>query len=740
MVLILLLCFAAASYNLFLAVAVLLQNTGSRAHRLFALGMCAFAAEMTIVGLSFLAESPAALLDWHRRQLVALSFVPGLWLLFSLTFARGNAAEFLKGWRLIWMPLLAVPPLGVLLTYSSLVPRILVAEDSFWKVELSTTGQVLHGIILLTSITIVMNLEKTFRAAVGTMRWQIKYMVIGVGLAFAVRLYTNSQSLLFSATDYTLQGVNATGLLLGCLLITRSLFRSEWFKVDVYPSHRILHGSFTLMLAGVYLLVVGLFAKWVAIIGSETAFPLKSFFILVSLAGLGVLLLSDRFHETVRRWISTHFHRPRYDYRKLWTSFTEATSHTIEENDLCQASARMISQTFDALSVTIWLFTNEWDRLHLAGSTSTISSPNSSSEKLTPEKVQELAQALEKEEKPVNIDTREASWIHAVRQCHAVYFDNGGHRWCLPIRANGQVIGILALGDRVNGLPFNDEELDVLRCLVDQLGAALQNRRLSRDLVQAKELEAFQAMSAFFVHDLKNTASTLSLMLQNLPKRFDDPEFRKDALRSIGKSVEHIHSLISRLSVLRKKLELNRAPTELNQVVLGVLQQLDASPTIQLHHDLQPMPPIAIDASQMEKVITNLVLNAKEAVGNSGEITISTRKENDYAILKVSDNGCGMTQEFIDRSLFRPFQTTKKKGTGIGMFHTRMIVQAHQGRIAVESSPGQGTTFSVQLPYEPQRAGSGSQQSNANSQQPSGNLPSPQEITNQTSKHETENA
>jgi signal transduction histidine kinase len=85
-------------------------------------------------------------------------------------------------------------------------------------------------------------------------------------------------------------------------------------------------------------------------------------------------------------------------------------------------------------------------------------------------------------------------------------------------------------------------------------------------------------------------------------------------------------------------------------------------------------------------------------VDKEGLIRIETIQNNGWAILTVSDNGCGMSAEFINRSLFRPFQTTKKNGLGIGMFQSMMIVQAHGGRIAVASEPGKGTTFQVFLP------------------------------------------
>jgi signal transduction histidine kinase len=96
--------------------------------------------------------------------------------------------------------------------------------------------------------------------------------------------------------------------------------------------------------------------------------------------------------------------------------------------------------------------------------------------------------------------------------------------------------------------------------------------------------------------------------------------------------------------------------------------------------------------------MTNLILNANEAVGSAGEICVATGQQDGWAIFSVRDNGCGMSKEFMERSLFRPFKTTKKQGIGIGLYQSKMIVEAHKGKIEVESGEGKGTTFRVFLP------------------------------------------
>jgi signal transduction histidine kinase len=139
---------------------------------------------------------------------------------------------------------------------------------------------------------------------------------------------------------------------------------------------------------------------------------------------------------------------------------------------------------------------------------------------------------------------------------------------------------------------------------------------------------------------------------------------------------------------------------DLNDVISRVLSTWNSLSGVALVKNLRPCPRLLLDQEQIVKVVTNLVINATEAVSDGGEIRVETQQNNGWAVLTVADNGCGMTPEFLNRALFRPFQTTKKKGFGIGMFQSKMIVEAHGGRIEVESELRKGTIFRVLLPIQ----------------------------------------
>ena len=131
-----------------------------------------------------------------------------------------------------------------------------------WMIHLGFSGAVLNLFSLLAAVLALVNLESTFRAAIGTMLWRIKFIILGLGLIFIVRAYVNGQALLFHNTlTLSLQSVSAMGTLFGAALSVRSLFRPGHFETNVYPSKIVLRTSLILVLAGVYFFVVGVFAK-----------------------------------------------------------------------------------------------------------------------------------------------------------------------------------------------------------------------------------------------------------------------------------------------------------------------------------------------------------------------------------------------------------------------------------------------------------------------------------------------
>jgi len=694
------LSFIGAVFSITLAVFVLLRDRHSFVHRTFAAGMIALAIEAVFTGLSFYADSLTEVLRWQRLRFIATAFIPGIWLLFSLIFGRTNYQEFVAKWR--W---------GILAIFIISLSLVTIFGNNFFArepllsqfyagvIRMGWSGYVFHLAFLMTVVLILINLERTLRNSIGRIRWQIKFMVLGLGSLFGVKIYVVSQNVLFQSLNLNLEVVNIGALVVASVLIFKSFFRAGLLNVDFYLSQSFLYNSFTILFVGIYLLAVGVMAKVATYLKGIENIPFNAFLVFLAVLGLTILLLSDRLRKRMKRIISHHFKRPLYDYRKEWTKFTQETTSVTETKDLCSIITKMISNALDVLSVTIWLMDEPQERFMLGGST-IISEGQDQALKSAEKVVEELVRTMRREKLPIDFDYIEEDWAAEGMGSKQKIFNQTRIRHCLPLIASGKFLGVMTLGDRVGREDFSVEDFDLLRTIADQTAGSLLNLKLSADLRQAKEMETFQSMSAFFVHDLKNLAAKLSLTMQNLPVHFDNPDFRNDALRTISQSLDKINAMCGRLSSLSQKLELKRTEADLNELVKNTLSSLDgylkASPIV----DLNPVPRIIIDPEQIQKVLTNLILNANEAINEAGEIKVATMEEDNFVVLSVSDNGCGISREFIEKSLFRPFQTTKKQGMGIGLFQCKMIVEAHGGRIEVESEEGKGSTFKILLPIK----------------------------------------
>lgn len=685
---------AAAVLALIAAGAVLFRVEGSVAGKLFAVGMLLFGGEALI---NFFSVRQLALneeLRWQELRYVPLSFLPATWMAFSLTFSRGNYRDYLRGRRNLLILFFLAPVLVLVFTSRQLLS---ISPDET-TIDFGLGAQLLEFILIGASIIVLMNLEQTFRSSVGTQRWKIKLAMLGIGGLFLVRIYTSCQLVIARAPDEAMASLDSAMLILSCALIGVSVIRTKAFSIDLYPSQTALHRSVIVVMIGVYLIIIGVLSKLTTFLGGETDFQLRALVILIGLVGLALLLMSDRLRERSRAWINRYFSRPHYNYHEVWTSFTRemATIRTTEE--LCPSVAKWVSETLHALSVSVWLVDDTRSDLRLYGSTLDPDKHQLNSAHMDPGDWTVIVQSAIHLDKVVNLDRSYGRPIEVLTRIHPTMFRGGGDRVAVPLSAGNENLGIIIVGDRVDGVPFTSEDEALLTTVAEQAAIELQSIQLSGKLMQAREMEAFQNMSTFFVHDLKNTASSLSLMLQNLPQHFDNPEFRADALRSIGKSVTRINQMIQSLSALRRKLVINPSKINLADTISTHASNLAKDRGIRLVSNVQRAGPVNVDVEQIDRVLTNLIVNAHEASDLEKPIKFSTGQHDGFAFLQVTDEGEGMSKEYIDQKLFRPFQTTKKTGTGIGLYHSKLIVDAHGGRLEVHSRQGAGTTFKVLLP------------------------------------------
>src|SRR5574341_258922 len=194
------------------------------------------------------------------------------------------------------------------------------------------------------------------------------------------------------------------------------------------------------------------------------------------------------------------------------------------------------------------------------------------------------------------------------------------------------------------------------------------------------------------------------MLLANAQGNLNNPQFQSSALETIDQAVRKMKTLVDKLSSPPEGSTLVLRQTDLNQLLQRSARELklELMPNLKLEWQLGQLPSVNCDPAQMEKVIQNLLLNAMEAMPKGGRIMVATELvvppgQAQEVRISLSDNGVGLSPEYLHTRLFQPFSSTKKSGLGIGLFQSKEIVEQHGGRIWVESAQGKGTTFHISL-------------------------------------------
>ncbi len=212
----------------------------------------------------------------------------------------------------------------------------------------------------------------------------------------------------------------------------------------------------------------------------------------------------------------------------------------------------------------------------------------------------------------------------------------------------------------------------------------------------ARQFESFNRMSTFVVHDMKNLVSQLSLLISNAEKHKHNPEFQEDMIDTIDYSVQKMKLLLQKLSrrdSVERKMPLRIA--DLLQQAVNAMSNADPKPLLQIiDADLI----VFADWERLERVIGHIIQNGIEATPKNGKVTISISRSDECAVILIADTGHGMSVDFIRDRLFKPFDSTKSAGMGIGVFESREYIHELGGEIRVVSRESIGTSFRITLP------------------------------------------
>jgi len=259
-------------------------------------------------------------------------------------------------------------------------------------------------------------------------------------------------------------------------------------------------------------------------------------------------------------------------------------------------------------------------------------------------------------------------------------------------------------------VPGNDE-LSQLAESFNRMTSELLTQK--ERLVQAERVAAWRELARRLAHELKNPLFPLQLTVENLvrareqsPQQFD--EVFRESSRTLLAEIANLKTIIGRFSEFSKMPHPQLQPVQVNETLVGVAllfqAQLEAPgrKPIACKLDLdESLAPIAADPELLHRALSNLVLNAMDAMPEGGTLTLRSRREDGRITIEVADTGSGLTREECER-IFTPYYTSKQHGTGLGLAIVQSVVSDHGGRISVRSEPGKGTTFVIELPSNPE--------------------------------------
>jgi nitrogen fixation/metabolism regulation signal transduction histidine kinase len=275
-----------------------------------------------------------------------------------------------------------------------------------------------------------------------------------------------------------------------------------------------------------------------------------------------------------------------------------------------------------------------------------------------------------------------------------------------PVHELAAAAGEVAAGNWNAHVPMqSSDEIGELAAAFNQMTRQLTEQR--ERLVQSERVAAWRELARRLAHELKNPLFPLQITVENMqrardqyPDQFD--EVFREGTTTLLAELTNLKTIINRFSDFSKMPPPERQSINLNEILRGVMKLFEAQLAAQqvtAHLELdQGLPNIEADPAQLHRALQNLVLNALDAMPSGGALNLRTARSNGSVRLEVSDTGSGLTPEECAR-LFTPYYTTKQHGTGLGLAIVQSVISDHGGRISVESEPGRGTTFRIELQH-----------------------------------------
>ena len=673
---------SAFTFLIFLAILLTDKHSGStkKALLLAAVVNCVASFALAYQSLFFTGYIRITIVEYLKN----LSWIFLLWQLLKHAYQHRLEKHTFRNLRLAgaaFFIILAVP----------LVVNSLPVTRSF-----ITDSEYLPGIGMLMTIAGIVLLEQTYRNTRSEQRWAIKYLCLGLLGMFVYDFYMYADALLYQRVDPVLWQARGFVYALSVPLLGISVSRDPLWSPEIFISRRVVFHTTTLLVSGIYLVVMGIAGYYVREYGGNWGLVAQAIFLFATILILLLLLSSRRIRARLYVFVNKHFYPYKYDYREEWLRFIRTISTSSEERELYHNTIKSIAQIIESPGGMLWLRENSG--FFVCVDTWQMDQVSDREPAESP-----LAKFMEEYEFVISVDEFQEQpevynrlgylelpeWVKRVKP------------WLIvPLIYNELLIGFIVLDHAAaRKRSFNWEDSDLLKTAARQVAAFLEQMNASKALAEARQFESFNKVSTYIVHDIKNLVAQLSLISSNAEKHKDNPLFMDDVFKTINNSVSKMNKM---MEVLSGKVESSKSSK------IDIIQVLE-----ELVHNRKiaggkPVPILGCesasfyvkaDKNQLIAILGHLVQNAQDATNDNGKISISQKRSTEGVVIEIEDTGCGMTEEFIQNHLFKPFKTTKgTKGMGIGVYEAREIIHALGGQIEVRSEVGSGTCFRLTIP------------------------------------------
>ena len=556
------------------------------------------------------------------------------------------------------------------------------APQATWFLALAL---VIVGLVLL---------EQLLRNTAQDSLWHVKPLALGLGGAFLFDLYIFTEAFLFKNIDsdaFAARGFVYAGVV---PLVWLSTARTKNWLTKFRLSQKAAFHSASLLFIGVYLLFMAGAGFYVRNFGGSWGKALAVIFIFAALLLLAAMIVSRSMRASLRVTLGKHFVSYRYDYREEWLRFTQTLSIQDSQETMGQQVVQGLADLVESPAGDLWLkdATNSayrqvsrWN-MPACEARESVNSP--------------LCKFINESGWVINLEEyRSYSGRYAYLQLPPWIAEVPNAWLVVPLVGGNDLIGFVVLASARTSVEVNWEVNDLLRTAGRQAASFLAQMRATEALLEVQKFDAFNRMSAFVVHDLKNIVTQLSLLLKNAEKHSDKPEFQADMRMTVQHSVERMRQLMLQLR------EGATPPGTPVGVDLGrIVEKISGSKAAQgrtVEIEIDKRLKTRGHEERIERVVGHLVQNALDATessGTSGKVWVKLFRNGGQAMIEVGDTGTGMDPQFIRERLFKPFQTTKPTGMGIGAYESQQYVHELGGKLLVESVIGSGTRFTVQLP------------------------------------------